>query len=755
MKRWAALLLAVLGLVAAGAAQALMLGPMDVGSFRGEPLLARVALLDAADDEIRDLEVGLGAEEDFARAGVERHDYLVSLEFEVVPEGQGPAHVMVTGRDPIDSPVVTFLIEALWSGGRTIRTYTVLLESAPPQAEAAARAYGPVRKTDTLWSIARRHRSEGISVQRTMLAILALNPHAFTVGNVNALREGAMLEIPSLEPVGSGEQSYAIQEVRRQNELWQTGSASIEASGAGAGSGVPAITGADVDVLVIAEAEVPEDPEPAPEEERGEEGAAGELRDAELRVIVSGAGTSAGAEAQRDLGAELSLALEQADSQRREIYELSARLDEAERLITDLQRLVELKDDDIADLQRQLLTQAEAAARARTEGSAAALAVEAAAEAEEVEGFEEEGTLPAAVQAEIPAEAPASAPVETTVPAEDSLATEGAPEQEEAQHLPADPRAGVEPASIDEAGGIDRADEEEAAPERSAAPPSLLTRLEDLLGFSPVVAGVGLVGVILILGGLLALMRRRRAEREYSDEDDILDEEGDTADLWDDEEAGLDEAGAESRDEEASIRAEDLEAQEAEETFPSPGEESDMDDFEIGIDPDEELRLAFEDECAPDPDVHRDRPARERALPPAGDAGADPSSPRSALESELAARLDIASDQEDEEGADGRGDPPLWDLDDESTIADRERPRASSAPMRDSEAVDGREDSAAFVAREGLAGDVDELQTKLDLAQTYIDMEDFDGARALLREVQANGEIEQRAIARYLAGKLP
>ena len=62
---------------------------------------------------------------------------------------------------------------------------------------------------------------------------------------------------------------------------------------------------------------------------------------------------------------------------------------------------------------------------------------------------------------------------------------------------------------------------------------------------------------------------------------------------------------------------------------------------------------------------------------------------------------------------------------------------------------------AAVAAGEGLSGDVDELQTKLDLAQTYIDMEDFENARTLLREVQAEGGLEQRAIARYLAGKLP
>ena len=71
-------------------------------------------------------------------------------------------------------------------------------------------------------------------------------------------------------------------------------------------------------------------------------------------------------------------------------------------------------------------------------------------------------------------------------------------------------------------------------------------------------------------------------------------------------------------------------------------------------------------------------------------------------------------------------------------------------PGREAHAESRAEPGAA----ESLAGDIDELQTKLDLAQTYIDMEDYDDARALLREVQAEGDLEQRAIARYLAGKL-
>ena len=54
----------------------------------------------------------------------------------------------------------------------------------------------------------------------------------------------------------------------------------------------------------------------------------------------------------------------------------------------------------------------------------------------------------------------------------------------------------------------------------------------------------------------------------------------------------------------------------------------------------------------------------------------------------------------------------------------------------------------------GLDGQVDEVQTKLDLAQAYIDMEDFEGARGVLGEVLAEGNPGQQEIAKSLLAKL-
>ena len=53
-----------------------------------------------------------------------------------------------------------------------------------------------------------------------------------------------------------------------------------------------------------------------------------------------------------------------------------------------------------------------------------------------------------------------------------------------------------------------------------------------------------------------------------------------------------------------------------------------------------------------------------------------------------------------------------------------------------------------------LGGAGDEMQTKLDLAQAYVDMGDVDGARALLDEVAAGGDDAQKRSAAEMIGKL-
>ena len=73
---------------------------------------------------------------------------------------------------------------------------------------------------DTLWGIASRERPDArLTMNQTMLAIFEANPDAFG-GNINILREGASLRIPSADEIFQITRGEALDEVLRQHSAW-------------------------------------------------------------------------------------------------------------------------------------------------------------------------------------------------------------------------------------------------------------------------------------------------------------------------------------------------------------------------------------------------------------------------------------------------------------------------------------------------------------------------------------------------------
>jgi len=77
-----------------------------------------------------------------------------------------------------------------------------------------------VQRRETLWGIASRFRPDSrLTMNQTMLAIFEANPDAFG-GNINILRAGASLRIPSADDIYRIDRGYALDEARRQHASW-------------------------------------------------------------------------------------------------------------------------------------------------------------------------------------------------------------------------------------------------------------------------------------------------------------------------------------------------------------------------------------------------------------------------------------------------------------------------------------------------------------------------------------------------------
>lgn len=257
MHRWIAALFIAVSVFAANSALALGLGEIKTQSALNEPLDAEISLLGATRDELTTLEVRLASAETFDRYGIDKPAYLNTLRFKV--RGGAQPSVEITSTQPITEPFVTMLIEAVWPRGRLLREYTVLLDP-PTYAAPAVTAAAPaatrrpaasnrstntgniqrapstnsapsitgsqyrVQRRDTLWEIARDIQPDrSVSINQVMVAIFEANPSAFD-GNINRLKAGAVLNLPSQDTLFSINRNSALAEVQRQNRDWQGGS---------------------------------------------------------------------------------------------------------------------------------------------------------------------------------------------------------------------------------------------------------------------------------------------------------------------------------------------------------------------------------------------------------------------------------------------------------------------------------------------------------------------------------------------------
>ncbi|WP_256562756.1 FimV/HubP family polar landmark protein [Pseudomonas sp. PA1(2017)] len=204
-----------------GLAPALGLGEITLHSALNQPLNAEIQLLAVGDDmTTSDIKVALAPADAFNRAGVDRVYFLNDLRFSPLLRG-GKSVVRVVSNQPVREPYLNFIVELKRPGGQLLREYTVLLDppsssayssQAAPVSDQQFTSYAPPRRTpiasrgeryqvasgESLWTIASKLRVDGdkSSLQDLMLDIHALNPDAFSNGDIHRLRAGASLLLP-------------------------------------------------------------------------------------------------------------------------------------------------------------------------------------------------------------------------------------------------------------------------------------------------------------------------------------------------------------------------------------------------------------------------------------------------------------------------------------------------------------------------------------------------------------------------------
>ena len=214
----------VAALLYATGAIAVGVGDITLKSALNEPLDAEIALskVEGIDEDL--LLVQLAPAAAFAQAGVTRDYYLTQLTFSVDTNAADETVVKVTSEGPILEPYLDFLVQLEWPAGRLVREYTLLLdlpiysgeETSAQSVEVAAvtsnvtvsaakqKLAGDAHRVvigDTLWNVSKRLRPRGSTILQTMDALYSQNPSAFVDGDANKMKEGAVLRLPSYDEI--------------------------------------------------------------------------------------------------------------------------------------------------------------------------------------------------------------------------------------------------------------------------------------------------------------------------------------------------------------------------------------------------------------------------------------------------------------------------------------------------------------------------------------------------------------------------
>lgn len=610
------------------------LGEIELHSSLNQELNAEIALKSVGKESAETIIVKLASKAEFSRAGLDRPFILNDLKF-VVKVKNGEPYISVTSKKTIREPFLSFLLDIDWPRGRILREFTMLLDPpvfmqatpegipskvvvAEPQAanqvqdtnqqynrpaydgsaqtnnsitnttaaqapvvsnqaqaqsqqdfsqasnqqttrpvaryQAATNGYR-VQKNDTAWKIAEKLRSDpSVSIEQMMMALLRRNPEAFIKDNINGVKRGYILRMPDQQEIDNLGKQTALLQVREQYALWREYRQGLTAKR---------------NANKIARG-VKTDPKP-------DTSVKGQLTIASAADGAASDGATSGRQNPdaelKQLRQDLSATSEELESGKLENTDLKDRLKTLQARMKKMERLLNLKDGDLANLQSDIAPE-------KAEPAADTMAKEPVAEVSPAtvdmkpeEMMAADSTSDTAAEMATEPETAMDA-ISSTQPADDAVFKDEMSSSMEPTETPVAPAPVIPPAQP-----VDIGEEDPIA------------FIEDLLKDPdnlPYIAGIPAAVLILFL--LLAI-RRKKAKPSSDDPITELPETGDFNfnEIDDIDLSGNDDAGFNAQEEE------DLGAQL--EAFAEEAEPNDVEDV-ISLDDDQPV-----DDDAPKDDV--------------------------------------------------------------------------------------------------------------------------------------------------------
>jgi len=250
-----------------GIAQAVSLGKVDVASHLGEPFYAEVPLNLDSGESIASVFVELASPSDYHILEVFRDGAVSLVRADVKSDGRG-TRVELTSVEGIESPFFNLVLKVRHGHATHFKKFAVFLDlprSAQPNTAAKAEVlpvktaaeiakqdastvepttkteaqvsepafkaydgwartakYGPMVFGDTITTVAQRLRvDDRYTNQQVMMALFEKNKAKFAQDNINLIKAGTYLEVPSAREVEQITPQQALAELKQHNEKWR------------------------------------------------------------------------------------------------------------------------------------------------------------------------------------------------------------------------------------------------------------------------------------------------------------------------------------------------------------------------------------------------------------------------------------------------------------------------------------------------------------------------------------------------------
>lgn len=371
------------------------LGKLNVSSGLGEPLKGEIELLSVSADELSTLVAAIASEEAYATQGITRLGIHNNIQVELAKSADGSPVLKLRSNQPISDPYLEMLIQVDWASGRLQREYTVLLDPPgykqpvdnvasmpvkPPsvntynngvslnnnatastvdgtqtpakklkQTSKSAKAAPALiengdqvittQRGDTLSLIAKQTQVEGVSLDQMLVGLYENNKQAFTEGNMNRLKVGQIIKVPSKESLTSISQSKAAQSVKIHSSNWNAYRNTL----AGTVAASPAMESAEQKQSASGKVGVAEDK-------------AAPMSTGPKDVVKLSAGDKAlaknGSDAGKALQDKIAALEEETTARENSLKEAQERTAALEKQVQDMQKLLALKSQTMSDAQK-------------------------------------------------------------------------------------------------------------------------------------------------------------------------------------------------------------------------------------------------------------------------------------------------------------------------------------------------------------------------------------------------------------------